>query len=157
MLKDRYGAPAIIKGVETFPNRVDEKTLVEIKNSLVQSEWQTRERRCGLIARKIGVVPIWTKDGTKHLTTMLQVEDNHVIKYVPPSDYIPTQKPRVKNIGKFGCLMVGAGSADPSLFTKEYCGLFRESGVMPKRHLGRFLVTPSAEIPAGRHFYFCLK
>lgn len=136
--------------METFPNSVDEQALVEIKNNLVKSEWQTRERRCGLIARKIGVVPIWKKDGSKMYTTMLQVDDNHVIKYYGPNEYTPAQLPRVKNIGKFGCLLVGAGSADPSTFTKEYCGLFNDSGVMPKRHLGRFLVTPSAQLLPGK-------
>lgn len=88
-------------------------------------------------------------DGTKISTTMLQVDDNHVIKYYAPDEYVPAQQPRIKNIGKFGCILVGAGSADPSLFTKEYCGLFKESGVMPKRYLGRFLVTPSAALLPG--------
>ena len=37
-----------------------------------------------------------------------------------------------------GSLVVGALSADPSKFTKDYCGLFTESGVMPKKKLVRF-------------------
>lgn len=148
-VSDQFGAPGLIKGVQSYSNSVDEKTLIEINDSLVKAEFTPRERRCGLIARKIGVVPLWRNDGSKMWTTMLQIDDNHVIKYYGPDEYTPAQTPRVKNIKKFGCLLVGAGSADPSLFTKEYCGLFKDSGVMPKRYLGRFLVTPNAKLLPG--------
>lgn len=148
MLNDRFGVPTLIRGVQTYPKSVDE-SLIEMEQTGKNSEWNKFQRRCGLIARKIGVVPMWRKDGSKISTTMLQIDDNHVIKYFEPSEYNPAQMPRVKNLQKFGCLLVGAGSADPSLFTKEYCGLFRDSGVMPKRHLGRFLVTPNAKLLPG--------
>ena len=69
-----------------------------------------------------------------------------MIKYIPPNEYEPTQKPRVKNVKKFGCLVVGAECTDPSLLTKEYCGLFQESGVMPTKILSRFLVTDDARL-----------
>lgn len=48
-----------------------------------------------------------------------------------------------------GCLVVGALSADPSRFTKDYCGLFTESGLMPKKKLARFPVTENALIQPG--------
>lgn len=147
VLTDRFGVPGMIKGVHTYPNSVD-SSLVDVKQ-VETKEWNKFQRRCGLIARKIGVMPMWRKDGTKLMTTMLQVDDNHVIRYSEPDEYNPAQTPRVKNVSKFGCLLVGAGSADPSLFTKEYCGLFSDSGVMPKRYLGRFLVTPNAKLLPG--------
>lgn len=154
VLNDRFGVPSLIKGIKTYPKRADE-SLVEVDKLEVDLGWHSYySRRCGLIARKIGVVPMWRKNGSKVLTTMLQVDDNHVIKYMEPNEFNPAQKPRVKNLKKFGCLLVGAGSADPSLFTKEYCGLFTDSGVMPKRHLGRFLVTPSAKLLPGTNIPF---
>lgn len=45
--------------------------------------------------------------------------------------------------------MVGAESTDPTSLTKEYCGLFSDSGVIPKKHLCRFLVSPSAALQPG--------
>lgn len=147
VLNDRFGVPTLIKGAQTYPKNVG--NLIDVQQEEKPDDWNRFQRRSGLIARKIGVVPMWRKDGTKMLTTMLQIEDNHVIKYFAPDEYNPAQKPRVKNLRKFGCVLVGAGSADPSLFTKEYCGLFRESGVLPKRHLGRFLVTPNAKLLPG--------
>lgn len=147
MLNDQFGVPKLIKGIQTYPKSVNE-SLVNVEK-IEQQDWNKLQRRCGLIGRKIGVVPMWRKDGSKMMTTMLQIDDNHVIKYFDPSQYNPAQAPRVKNLKKFGCLLVGAGSTDPSLFTKEYCGLFKDSGVMPKRHLGRFLITPGAELLPG--------
>lgn len=148
VVNDRFGMPAVIKGVQTYWMPGND-SLIEIKQVEKPNEWNKSQRRCGLITRKIGVAPMWRKDGTKISTTMLQVDDNHVIKYIEPTEYNPAQPPRVKNLQKFGCLLVGAGSANPSLFTKEYCGLFNDSGVMPKRHLGRFLITPNCKILPG--------
>lgn len=34
-------------------------------------------------------------------------------------------------------------------FTKEYCGLFSEAGVMPKRRLARFQISPEAALQPG--------
>lgn len=150
VVSDRFGMPAVVKGVQTYEKPAgDAISLIETGQVEKPDKWSKVQRRCGLITRKIGVVPMWRKDGTKISTTMLQVDDNHVIKYIEPSEFNPTLPPRVKNLQKFGCLLVGAGSANPALFTKEYCGLFKDSGVMPKRHLGRFIVTPDAKLLPG--------
>jgi len=121
-------------------------------------EYSERTKRTGLLARKIGVVPMWFANGKRVAATMLQVEDNHVVKYIPPEEFAETivgQKrnvPRITGRNKpihLGCLVVGALSSDPQKFTKDYCGLFTESGVMPKKLLARFPVTPNALIQPG--------
>lgn len=152
VINDKYGNPTIVNGVQTYPNSVigeNASSLLKLKQ-VEPKEFAINLSRSGVLARKIGVVPLWKKDGTRILTTMLQVDDNHVVKYISPENYFPAQrritwKPK-RNVG---CLLVGAGSADPSLFTKEYCGLFAESGVMPKRHLARFNVSRDAELLPG--------
>lgn len=78
-----------------------------------------------------------------------KVVDNHVIKYISPEEYEPARKPIIKPRKKFGCLLVGAESTDPSYLTKDYCGLFADSGVMPKKVLGRFYINEEAYIPPG--------
>lgn len=78
-----------------------------------------------------------------------KIVDNHVIKYTPPEQYVPAMKPAVKPVTKYGCLMIGAESTDPSLLTKDYCGIFKDSGVMPKKLLSRFHISPAAYIPPG--------
>lgn len=112
-------------------------------------EWQKNFRRTGVIARKIGIYPMWLKNGKKISTTLLQVVDNHVIKYTPPQEYTPMQPTRIKNLSKFGCLLVGAVSIDPSLLTKNYASIFANSGVMPKSVLRRFFISPEAALLPG--------
>lgn len=75
--------------------------------------------------------------------------DNHVIKYYNPDEFNPPKKRVGKIYNKKGCLLLGAEAGDPTKFTKEYCGLFKESGVIPKRFIGRFLISPDAAIPLG--------
>lgn len=50
-------------------------------------------------------------------------------------------------------LVVGALSADPAKFTKDYCGLFTDSGVMPKKIMARFPVSNNALIQPGTPLY----
>lgn len=150
VIHDTYGTPSIIKGVASYKNPVTKHVDgAALTTTTTTTEWSPSVRRTGVIARKIGQYPLWMKDGTKIRTTLLQIVDNHVIKYIPPAEFAPSQKPNVKQIKKFGCLMVGAESTDPSMFTKEYCGLFKDSGVMPKKMLARFIVSPASALPPG--------
>lgn len=149
VVSDRFGVPTLIRGVETYPNAVNETQLLKMAENIQQFDFAPRERRCGVLARKIGVVPLWQTNGKRIISTMLHIEDNHVIKYTAPENVQTLIKPNVKNPKKFGCLLIGANSADPFNFTKEYCGLFKDSGVMPKKHLGRFFVTPDAKLLPG--------
>ncbi|XP_055616053.1 39S ribosomal protein L3, mitochondrial [Toxorhynchites rutilus septentrionalis] len=147
VLHDKYGHPALVKGILTF-NQTNQFVQTE---ELAPVQWQPGFRRTGVIARKIGQYPLWKKDGTKIRTTLLQVIDNHVVKYIPPEEFNPPRELKQKRNWKstFGCLLVGAQSRDPSIFTKEYCGLFKDSGVLPKQHLCRFIVSPEARLLPG--------
>ncbi len=107
-----------------------------------RGEWLPDERftRCGLIGRKIGMQPMWLKNGKKVMSTLVQVEDNHVIKYLTPgaetTQSVATQRRAVPHGYKdgrsvnYGCLVVGALSGDPERFTKDYCGLFTDTGLV---------------------------
>lgn len=54
---------------------------------------------------------------------------------------------------KYGCILVGAETIDPTRVTKDYSGLFDSVGMLPKRHLFRFIVSPNAVLPAGTPLY----
>jgi len=128
-----------------------------------RGSWETGSRRCGVFGVKIGVQPIWLKSGKMVLTTMLHVTDTHVVKFIPIEEHKrslvaekqarPTylcnweKQPRGRNT--HGVLVVGSLSTDPQKYTKDYCGLFTESGLMPKRHLARFPVSENAVIQPG--------
>lgn len=150
MVRDRFGAPITVDGITKYPlGAYDDSILVKVKD-VEPKEWTITTRRTGLIARKIGTVPLWKKDGKKIMTTMLHVEDNHVIKYIPPGEFNPTHVPKHRRLDRLGCLMVGAVGTDPAMFTKAYCGLFADTGVAPKKYLGRFIISPDAALPPGQ-------
>ncbi|KAG5670458.1 hypothetical protein PVAND_000721 [Polypedilum vanderplanki] len=112
-------------------------------------EWKKGMIRCGIVAKKLGYYPLWTKDGTRICTTVLQIIENHVIKYAPPGEFNPTMRKRLGNYNKKGCLYIGSGEADPNRLTANYMGLFKESGVMPTQRITRFIIHPDAALPIG--------
>lgn len=116
-----------------------------------RAQWTPNSVRTGVIARKIGIYPMWTKSGKRVMTTLLQVVDNHVIRYNPPevfsqSKYFDKMYDKSK---VYGGLVVGAESSDPQLFTAAYNGIFKQAGVMPKKKLCQFKITPDAKIEPG--------
>lgn len=46
-------------------------------------------------------------------------------------------------------LVVGAISGDPTKFTKDYCGLFTDTGLAPKKKLAAFAVSDDAVVQPG--------
>ena len=131
-------------------------TLKENESPLKVKQFEPGEidentKRCGLIARKIGNYPMWTKTGVRLLTTVLQVVDNHVIKYYSPEEFQKICRPwyRYDYWKQFGVLIVGAENADPRKFSSAYNGLFTQAGVMPKNKLAKFFITPNSKLAPG--------
>ena len=135
----------IDKGLLTYENT---SSLLKTQ-TLAPVEWRKGLVRTGLIARKIGHYPLWLKNGKRIDTTALQIADNHVVKYIPPDSFSPTTRKHLKTYRGLGCLLVGSESIDPNLLTAGYMGLFKGSGVMPKKNLSRFIISPQAAILPG--------
>ncbi|XP_078038883.1 mitochondrial ribosomal protein L3 [Augochlora pura] len=112
-------------------------------------EWTKQSRRTGLIGKKIGIYPMWLKNGRRVLATLIQIIDNEVVKYIPPEKYVPVVQRWKQVKTKNGCLIVGAQNVDPQITTKQYYGIFESCGVTPKKVLMRFVVTPNAALPSG--------
>ncbi|XP_022108751.1 39S ribosomal protein L3, mitochondrial-like [Acanthaster planci] len=105
-------------------------------------EWEPgRSKRCGLVAVKLGMMPVWTKSGQRLTTTVLQVLENSVVKYTPPEEN--TLNP------KYGCLLVGARNADPFKKSLLYSEQFKEAGLPVKDKLTSFKVSSNAKIQPG--------
>ncbi|KAL0118596.1 hypothetical protein PUN28_009341 [Cardiocondyla obscurior] len=114
-------------------------------------EWKVGMQRTGLIAKKIGIYPLWLKNGKKVSSTLLQIVDNEVVKYIPPEKFFPviSKTPSIQVKNRRGCLIIGAENIDPQLITKEYYGIFNDTGVQPKRILRRFIVSREAALQPG--------
>jgi large subunit ribosomal protein L3 len=81
MVYARYGPPAVIHGVETFA----QPKSVLAQEPVVSGQWSPGVRRSGLIARKIGIYPMWLKNGTKVATTLLHVRSIAIIDCCTPA------------------------------------------------------------------------
>lgn len=158
--EDYQGVPA---GEETTEAAT---ALSPLKDAPWQpAQWETEgvgTRRCGVLALKIGTVPQWLNDGTRVLCTMFQILDCHVVNYTSPEEWDQQfsyeQSTRINpstlrklnaKRGIFGVQTVGALSCDPQRFSNEYSGLFTKAGILPKRKLTRYFVTPNAAIKPG--------
>uniref|UniRef100_A0A1I8FNQ0 Large ribosomal subunit protein uL3m n=1 Tax=Macrostomum lignano TaxID=282301 RepID=A0A1I8FNQ0_9PLAT len=82
--------------------------------------------RCGLVGIKLGILPMWYRNGQKVHTTVVQIPDQRVLRWVPPED-----------LGK----LVGAVPADPRQLHRQWCGIFKAAGLPPMRKISRFLVS----------------
>uniref|UniRef100_W5M040 Large ribosomal subunit protein uL3m n=1 Tax=Lepisosteus oculatus TaxID=7918 RepID=W5M040_LEPOC len=108
-----------------------------------RQEWEAGSRRVGLIALKLGMMPIWTKMGERHVVTMLQVPDCHVIKYMP----------KEQHDGKSAALLVGAKNVSPFYKSEAAMEMYRNAGVPPKQKITTFKVSDNAIIKPGTPLY----
>ncbi|XP_035287425.1 39S ribosomal protein L3, mitochondrial isoform X1 [Anguilla anguilla] len=106
-------------------------------------KWEEGSRRVGLVALKMGMMPIWTKTGDKRVVTMLQVLDCHVIKHLSKEDFD----------GHTAALIVGGKNVSPFYRSEEHMEMFRNAGVPPKQKLTTFKVSDNAIIKPGTPLY----
>jgi len=164
-------SPITEENKEFIQQYIDKKYSGALKEEFApwsRGKWEPGSRRPGLLATKIGVQPLWLKNGKQIVCTMLHIQDNHVVKYTPRAAYDETLlaekkesptftfplhferiKPNKKADNLTGFVTVGAVSTNPQKYTKDYCGLFSQSGLAPKRYLARFPVTDNGVIQPG--------
>nr|XP_056713043.1 39S ribosomal protein L3, mitochondrial [Euleptes europaea] len=106
-------------------------------------QWEPGSQRVGVIAVKLGMMPLWTKNGEKLPVTLLQVQDCHVLKYVPKED----------GDGKKTYLYVGGRNVSPFQRRPSQLEMYREIGVPPKQKVSAFKVSDNAIIKPGTPLY----
>ncbi|XP_019339099.1 large ribosomal subunit protein uL3m [Alligator mississippiensis] len=105
--------------------------------------WVPGSKRVGLIGLKLGMMPLWTKTGERHVVTLLQVQDCHVIKYQPMEE----------TNGKTALLLVGGKNASPFYRSESRHKVYEEAGVPPKQKISTFKVSANAIIKPGTPLY----
>ncbi|XP_044533980.1 39S ribosomal protein L3, mitochondrial [Gracilinanus agilis] len=105
--------------------------------------WEPGSSRVGLVAAKLGMMPLWTKDGKRHVVTLLQVQDCHVLKYTPKEECDSSR----------GTLIVGGRNVSPFYKSESLMKMYREVGVPPKQKFTTFRVTDNAIIKPGTPLY----
>ncbi|KAH0627271.1 hypothetical protein JD844_002792 [Phrynosoma platyrhinos] len=110
--------------------------------------WQPGSRRVGVIAVKLGMMPLWTKKGERMAVTLLQVQDCHVIRHIPKEEFD----------GKCPALIVGGRNVSQFYKGKSAMEMYRAVGVPPKQKISTFRVSENAIIKPGTPLYaahFC--
>ncbi|XP_053414663.1 39S ribosomal protein L3, mitochondrial-like [Nycticebus coucang] len=105
--------------------------------------WEPGSRRVGLIALKLGMMPLWTKDGQKHVVTLLQVQDCHVLKYTSKENHN----------GKMAALHVGGKTVSRFHKSPSILEFYKELGLPAKQKVKIFHVTDNAVIKPGTPLY----
>uniref|UniRef100_UPI00358DE4E6 large ribosomal subunit protein uL3m isoform X2 n=1 Tax=Myxine glutinosa TaxID=7769 RepID=UPI00358DE4E6 len=105
--------------------------------------WNEGSVRVGLIAVKLGMLPIWSTTGERHAVTLLQVQDCHVMEYIS------------KERGKTDkdVLVVGGRTVSPFSRSADQLEKFRRAGVPPKEKLSMFKVSDNAILKPGTPLY----
>lgn len=100
-------------------------------------EWTETSKRTGLLAMKIGMLPHYDEWGKCFPVTVLQVESCQVVA--------------MKTEAKHGytALQVGGGLCKVKNMKKPVVGQYEAAGVIPKRSLQEFRVTPDALLLPG--------
>lgn len=105
--------------------------------SLDKKEWSAEKKRTGLLAVKVGCLPVWDHYGYRHNCTVLQVEECQV-----------TQVKTADRHG-FNAIQLGVGLRKSRNVTKPVLGHLAKAGVPPKRQLQEFQVSEDALLPLG--------
>ncbi|XP_073486442.1 large ribosomal subunit protein uL3m isoform X2 [Aquarana catesbeiana] len=105
--------------------------------------WEPGSNRVGVIAIKIGMVPLWTKSGQKRAVTMLQVRDCHVIRYTPKEEAG----------GRSAKLTVGGKNVSPFHRSESFLEFYSEAAVPPKQKISEFKVSDNAILKPGTPLY----
>jgi len=109
------------------------------------AEWEDGLRRCGALAMKVGMLPIWDEWGQRHACTVLQLDACEVVQV------------KTEETDGYDGLQIGVGEAKEKNVNQPMAGHFAAAGVAPKRRLREFRVSAPALLPAGtpitaRHF-----
>ena len=85
------------------------------------------------------MMPLWTKDGKKHVVTLLQVQDCYVLKYTPKENHN----------GKMAALTVGGKTVSRFHKSISILEFYQELGLPSKQKVKMFNITDNAVIKPG--------
>jgi large subunit ribosomal protein L3 len=124
--------------IKTYSEEEFERSLVP-ENFVDNPVWTLRDRRCGALAIKVGMMPVWDDWGVRHACTVLWLDRNVVLghKTMERNGYTAIQvaagERKAKNVGK--CVMGQYQSLKelvdaPPYLVKEF-RISDESNILP--------------------------
>ncbi|CAI5745843.1 unnamed protein product [Peronospora destructor] len=138
----RRGSRMLGKAFVTTSSRVSSLSTatsraIATETTVDGAGWSSEKKRTGLLAVKIGMMPVWDHFGYRHNCTVLQVEECQV-----------TQIKTADRHG-FNALQLGVGLRKSKNVSKPVLGHLAKAGVPAKRQLQEFRVSEDALLPLG--------
>jgi len=121
------------------------KLMMQHQSSLLNDEelplqqWSPESIRCGAVGIKLGVHPIWFKDGQYANCTLIQILECHAIKYFSKDEYN----------GRSAAMLVGAKNGSTFYRNEKYSKFCLDAGVPVKRKCFRFIISEDAKLKPG--------
>jgi large subunit ribosomal protein L3 len=111
-------------------------------------KWTLRDKRCGALAIKVGMMPVWDKWGERHPCTILYLDNNVVIRNM------------TQDVDGYTAVQVGAGERKEKRVAKPQIGMYHKYGIHEKYPfiVREFRVTTEEALPPpgsrihARHF-----
>jgi len=124
--------------------KVQEQQIVHQQSPLSDEEWpmlpwEPGSKRCGAVGIKMGCQPIWFRDGTYAICTLIQLLDCHVVRFIPKEEFN----------NKYAAAIVGCKNASPFYRNEKYAQFCHQAGIPLKSKCFRFMVTDNAAIKPG--------
>ncbi|KAJ0393752.1 hypothetical protein P43SY_003581 [Pythium insidiosum] len=132
-------AAALVRGASAFSSSATTTAAAATESAveLAKKDWAPEKQRTGLLAVKVGMMPVWDHFGYRHACTVLQVEECQV-----------TQVKTADRHG-FSALQLGVGLRKERNVPKPVLGHLAKAGVPAKRQLQEFRVSDDGLIPLG--------
>jgi len=133
---------------ESIFDDLDEEIEARKRGEVSRRQWTLRDKRCGALAIKVGMMPVWDDWGERHACTVLFL-DRNVVMGVKSFD------------GKDGydAVVLGAGGAKAKNVNKPLRGIYEKCGVgdNPPDIVREFRIASGVAPPEGtqihaRHF-----
>jgi len=133
---------------ESLQNHIDKEklrfTAKEIKLDSESSVWTPKSKRVGAIGKKLGASHMFSKDGKRHIVTLVQVVDCQVI-----DTQLSKQDGGPDHVTQ---MILGADSEDMESLgeiTRARFEWFMDRGLWPKKKWSGFTCTKDALLPIG--------
>lgn len=108
-----------------------------LKRPALNQSQLSEGRRSGVLAMKVGMMPVLDRWGKKYPCTVLQLDECCVVQV------------KVEETDGYNALQLGVGDVKAKRLGISRLGQFSKAGVSPKRRLQEFRVTPDCLIPVG--------
>eukprot|EP00573_Skeletonema_grethae_P001010 CAMPEP_0201691796 /NCGR_PEP_ID=MMETSP0578-20130828/4857_1 /ASSEMBLY_ACC=CAM_ASM_000663 /TAXON_ID=267565 /ORGANISM="Skeletonema grethea, Strain CCMP 1804" /LENGTH=411 /DNA_ID=CAMNT_0048177059 /DNA_START=37 /DNA_END=1272 /DNA_ORIENTATION=+ len=113
------------------------------------AKWTLRDKRCGALGIKLGMMPVWDEWGERHPCTVLYLDNNVVIR-----------NKTAESVDGYDAVQIGAGERKAKRVTKPLMCNYAKYGVdeKPPYVVREFRVTTSEALPPpgtqihARHF-----